>query len=124
MINVTYLEKMHTSLQMQVMQSLNRTQIAMRNSPFSAEDWNKFPTDAKHTLLEADQVFSTCLSLVYTRMMAYAEKLKDLEAKRYAIMYIQSEFGRATTSGVKFSLTEQRKQNIRNKINAFWQKPL
>lgn len=124
MLNVIFFEKMHSTLRELVITSLNKTQISLRNAPFTTKDLETLPKDAFHTLLEEDQVFATVLSLVYTRMMDYASKLKNVESRRYAENFISEQFGRFSTSGIKYELAEEKKSKIRTKIRSFWKVPL
>lgn len=115
---------MHKSFQDRIMASINKTQVARRNSPFDSKTWQDLPDFAKHGLLEEDAAFDVCLSLVYTRMMERVERYRNVESRRYAENIVAEQFGRFSTSGVKYELSENKKFGIKNTLLKIWKQPL
>lgn len=123
MNNDEMFNKLGADRQQEIMNRINRDQLAMGNTVINADAWKKLGPQYRSMLLEKQDYFNTMISYVYTLMLVRAAKYRNEESKKYAYDLISTWFNLGGfVSNKKYALLPQQRTAIEKALDAQWSK--
>jgi hypothetical protein len=121
--NITMFKKLDKTFQIAILRRINQQQVLLGNSQMTFEEFEKLPNGIQNMLLESEQLFSMVLSLIYTRMVAKADRYKKLTYRQFANFVVSEIFGEGSLQH-KTGLSAPEQMKIRNDILKIWKTKL